>query len=353
MKMKTKFYNWQQTLTYNADVTMIIGARGIGKTYGLRVQFLNDFINKKWRFCEVCRFQKEQKLVSSNYFSRLEQDKRFKDYMFKTTTTQAFIAKKPKNNNKPVWQCCGYFVALSNHQQLKKQTFSNVVRFCFDEAVLDKKDIYHRYLTEEFEKLASIIDTVSRERADTQSVKPHIYLLGNSLDLLNPYFKRYKIGAKIKQGYSWHSNKEMLLHYVTNIDYSQSKSIDTVAGRMLAGTDAGKIANLNEFKTIDNEYIENKPNNAEFMFGIIYNSNCFGCWSSNNLYYINSKIPNNTTKTIFSLTLDDASINYKQAKRAEPTLKAMFKMFDVGYIRFVSTDVYLSFNELLLYFGYR
>ena len=34
----TDYYDWHKTLSYNADVTMVIGARGIGKTYGLRKQ---------------------------------------------------------------------------------------------------------------------------------------------------------------------------------------------------------------------------------------------------------------------------------------------------------------------------
>ena len=46
--MELEFYNWQKTLSYNADVTMVIGARGIGKTYGLRLQFIRDIDSVKW-----------------------------------------------------------------------------------------------------------------------------------------------------------------------------------------------------------------------------------------------------------------------------------------------------------------
>ena len=36
------FYDWQKTLSYDADVTMVIGTRGVGKTFGLRTQFIRD-----------------------------------------------------------------------------------------------------------------------------------------------------------------------------------------------------------------------------------------------------------------------------------------------------------------------
>ena len=38
------FYDWNKTLSYDADVTMVIGAKGIGKTFGLRKQCIKDFL---------------------------------------------------------------------------------------------------------------------------------------------------------------------------------------------------------------------------------------------------------------------------------------------------------------------
>ena len=29
-----EYYDWHKTLSYDADVTMVIGARGVGKTFG-------------------------------------------------------------------------------------------------------------------------------------------------------------------------------------------------------------------------------------------------------------------------------------------------------------------------------
>ena len=38
------FYDWHKTLSYDADVTMVIGPRGVGKTFGLRKQCIKDFL---------------------------------------------------------------------------------------------------------------------------------------------------------------------------------------------------------------------------------------------------------------------------------------------------------------------
>ena len=51
------YYDWGTTLSYDADVTQVVTLRGKGKTYGLRKQFVKDFLKDESRFVEVCRFK--------------------------------------------------------------------------------------------------------------------------------------------------------------------------------------------------------------------------------------------------------------------------------------------------------
>ena len=44
-KMK-KYYDWEKTLSYDADVTMVIGASGVGKTFGRRKQFIREWVKR-------------------------------------------------------------------------------------------------------------------------------------------------------------------------------------------------------------------------------------------------------------------------------------------------------------------
>ena len=66
------YYDWHKTLSYDSDVTMVIGPRGIGKTFGLRYQCIKDFLKDGSRFVEVCRFKAELSGVSDGYFNRLQ-----------------------------------------------------------------------------------------------------------------------------------------------------------------------------------------------------------------------------------------------------------------------------------------
>lgn len=348
------FYDWNQTLAYDADVTMVVGMRGIGKTYGIRLQAVRDFINNGYTFVELVRHKTELSGVTMGYFDRIESNEEFPNKVFKTDNNMAFIADKPQGDEKPDWQLLGYFLAMSQHQQIKKRTFDKVKRIILDEAILDKRDRYHHYLPREFTILASIVDTVSRERADVKGIKPRVYLLGNALDVMNPYFMNYNIGVP-KRGYSWHKNKTMILHYAEDAEYSQAKAKDTVAGRMLAGTEEGGIANQNTFAKLNDDFIMKKTKSAKFTFGVVYNGTDFAIWTDwqNGYYFVTDKIPKNTDKPVFTLTLDENRFNYIAARRAETMLQGFTEMHYAGCIRYESIPIREKFKEILTIFGVR
>lgn len=346
------FYDWEKTLAYDADITMVVGARGIGKTYGLRKQCIRDFIKRGERFAEIVRFKNELSDVADGYFDRLGHDKDFEEkYMFKTDSRQMYIAERVKDGVKPKWQVLGYFIALTEAQKKKKKTYDYVKRLIFDEAVLDRHDRFHNYLSNEWGILAEIIDTMSRERADVKGIRPRLYLLGNALDIANPFFAVNKVKLPLEFGYRWYSNKTFLLHYVEGGEYAREKSANTVAGRMrnLIGD---KIASDNIFEGQTSEFVKKKPSRAKFNFGIVYSGKKFGVWIDlqGGYYYITEKIPNNTDN-IYYLQMDDASINWMSANRVTPAMKILVEVNAMGLIRYDNSNVMTNFRDILALFG--
>lgn len=361
-----EYYDWHKTLSYDADVTMVIGARGVGKTFGIRTQCIRDWIKDGSRFVEVCRFKNELSGVSDGYFNRTGNQEEFSDYIFRTDARYAYIAKKPEETDekekkaKPIWHLIGYFIALSDAQKMKKRTFDKVRRIIFDESILESSDRYHHYLPNEFGILANLVDTVSRERADTFSIRPRVYLLGNACDLANPYFAAYGVGTDLKFGYRWYSNKTFLLHYVDAGEYAKEKLAGTVAGRMMQGTSAAKIAIDNEFIGVTNEFVSRKPSRAKFSFGIVCDGKEYGIWVDiqGGLYYVTNKLPKDAKnegfgKPIFALTVDDNKVNYIAAKRANKTLSYFADMYYLNLVRYDSAQTKSDFRNVLAMFGIR
>ena len=366
----SEYYDWNEALSYDAKVTMVVGARGIGKTYGLRLQFIRDYFNKGWRFLELTRYKNELPDFTGNYFQKIEQNNEFPGYIFKTTTRFAYIAKKPeKEGDKPDWKMIGYFGSLSQAQAMKKWTFVKVRRILLDEAIIDKRiDQFHNYLRNEHGALANIVDTVSREnnkrkkdesdedfeKRMKEQVKPRVYLLGNACDLINPYFAAYGVNDIPQKGFTWHKRKTMILHYVEDSEYAKEKSENTVAGAMLADTLDELISSGNEFLTASDDFVMKKSKNAKFDFGLVYKNKKFGVWVDNRegYYYVNKQIPKNANP-VFALTASDNRINYIAARKAEAVLKGFTELYYYGCLRYETPIIKEEFLEVLGLFGVR
>ena len=351
----SEFYDWEKTCSFDADVTMVIGARGIGKTYGIRKKAIKLFLNKGYRFVEVCRYKNELSDISDGYFDKVSNEEDFKDYYFKTDSRYGYIGTKlDKNDDKEkiVWQIICYFVSLSGSQKKKKKTFYNVKYIIFDECVLDKSERYSYYLPNEFNILAKLVDTISRERPGVDSIKPRVILLGNACDIANPYMLAYGVGAEVQFGYKWYNNKSFLLHYVKDDEYAAKKLQDTVAGRMYRIV-GGDVEALNKFDVGTTDFIEKKTPNAIFYFGLVYLGMRFGIWTDydKGYYYITDKIPKGTNRPIFSLTLQDNRVNYIAARKASKVLQDFTEMHYYGMLRYENATIKLNFERVLTSLG--
>lgn len=355
------YYDWNKTLSYNAQINMIISMRGYGKTYGCRKHAISDFIKGKGKFIEIVRYKdllKGESAIQYGYFDKLILNNEFPDWLFKVNGTNAYMALKPSNEKeKPKWLHCGCFVALSAMQQAKQRTFADVKNVIFDEFIIDKRT-GHRYLSGEFNLFANLIDSIAREEVSTDGeamgTKVHVYLLGNACDLTNPYFVRWGINQQPKEGYSWYSGKLVLLHYAKDASYQAGKK-NTLVGKLVAGTSEESVIVDNDFKIADSYNIKKKSAKALFQYGIVYMSQTFGVWMDINAgyIYITKKIPEGSGKPIMALTREDNTANYIQVRRGEKALKMLMDMYYSDVLMFENAGLRDRFLDAMSMFGIR
>lgn len=350
----SEFYNWQKTMSYqtgtNGEICFVLGAKGIGKTFGLRKICIDRFIKHGELFCEICRTNAERDEVSKGYFDKLQNAGFFKDYIFRTEKAAGYIAPIPPEGDKPEWRLCCYFVSLTNFQREKKRTFIAPKRFIYDEAVIDSKDRYHRYLKDEFLILANLLDSISRQQPDDDN-QYYLYLLGNAVDMTCPFIRHCGINKLPKFGYSFYKNKTVLLHYVEPWD-AQERKTRTLVGRMLEGNDESKIIFDNEFKDVTGREVMKKTPNAKYKYAIVWGKMQFGIWidSKVGLWFVTSKVPKGAAN-IYTLTKRDSTINYQMIKKASPLMKLVNEVYYLGGLRYESAHVRESFFEVLEFLG--
>ena len=343
-----KYYPWEETLSYNKRDNLVISARSYGKTFGLRKQFLNDFRKRGWLFTEIVRTKEAIIPVAKKYFLKIQTagiepyNKWEFNYNFVERT---MYARKPGFEE---WEEIGYIVALSEEQFLKQLTFPNgnkVMRFLLDEAIIERKDKYHKYMPNEWETLNGVISTITRETPENPSPARRYYF-GNAVDLTCPYFEYLGIN-KLPEDYGYHIYGNTLFHYVE--PYAQEEyEAKTLTGSSLAGSSSGAKLFGNKFEADNQDFIKQKSKAAKFWKGFIYNGVSFGLWldMKQALVFVTSKIPNN--ELTYTFTLEDDTINYTLIKRSSMIVRQLSEFFYGKLYRYETPMLREKFADMLL-----
>lgn len=349
-----RYYDWndvfsRQTGT-NAETVIVCGARSIGKTFGLRLELIKRCIKSGNTFANMSRTKDESKAVAAGYFDKLQAEGFFREYKFKVEKNIGYIA--PADDESPDWRVICYFVSLTTFQRDKQTTFANVRDVIFDEAIIDKRDRYHRYLPYEYSIFLDACSTVFRE-VPGDGISRHVFILGNACDLTCPYLRHNGIDKPPAFGFHWYRGKTVLLHYVEPWD-AEERKVNTLVGRMMAGDDAAKVAFDNLFDIGSETDIRPKTPEARFAFGIVFQKLKFGIWLDypSGIAYVSGKLPKDA-KPIYSLTKKDGSVDYTLVKKSDGLMVSLIGMYYAGLVRYSSPAVRESFLEVLNFLGVR
>ena len=345
-----KHYDWNKTFSYDAFITNVCGARGIGKTYGLRRAAVGDAF-KEWRFVELCRYASQMEAIENGYFDKLQENGEFKNTIFKVQKHCAYMAHVTEDSQDAVWQHIGYFKALTNMATDKQTTVSHVKKVWMDEVQIDRDDKYHRYLPNEYHTFTKCLSTIMREVPHVKS-PVRVYLMSNAVDMLNPYAENLFGDESIPDyGYRWYKNKLVLLHYVPPV-YEKEYREDTLLGRLLGDDPEADSMFGNKYLTDPNKFVERKSSSARFQFALVFKGRRFGLWldMKRACMYICSAIPANTTDVV-TLTMRDNRLDYEAVRRNDSRLEWIKDLYYMGALRYDTAATREHFNDVLRFFG--
>lgn len=191
-----EFYN-NQTLLSKLDINNkkpeiygCVGNRTAGKTYCFNRYMLNQFVKKKEKFMLLYRYKYELSDVSEKFFNSIENEFSGSVMTSKSKGKGSYIELFLNDDS------CGYAVSINGYAAVKKYShyFNDVKRMLFDE--FQNED--NQYLVDEINKLISIHTSVARGINQPVRYVP-LYLLSNTVSLLNPYYTAFSIAEKIQE----------------------------------------------------------------------------------------------------------------------------------------------------------
>lgn len=291
--MENIFYSYDKVLSYNAFLNILIGERGVGKTYGAKKYVINRFLKKNKQFVYIRRYETD--LIESVGSTS---DNKFFEQVQKEFPNHTFEIHKTKKIRKLIIdkKVCGYALPLSSADSLKSSTYENVDTIIYDEFMLKEGSTQH-YLKNEPEVILDLIETVARLR----DVK--IFLLGNAISSTAPIMSYFNLTLPYNTDIKLFKKGLILVNYIKNEPYREFKK-QTNFGKLIEGTRYSKYAIDNEFLTDSKSFIK-KKGESKFYFIFTLNNREYGVWrDKDDVMYISEDIDPNCPLR-FAINIDD------------------------------------------------
>ena len=319
---KNIYYNYDRIISYNALLNILIGSRGVGKTYGATKLVIKDFLKKKRQFIYLRRYKTELSKSMKKFFTEIIKNEEFPNHTFEVHGNTFLIDE----------EVAGYGVTLSTAQQLKSSNFSDVYYIIFDEFLIESGQGY--YLKDEVLAFLGLLETVGRMR----DIK--VFMLANAVTEVNPYFMFFDLALPYNNDIKLFKDGMILLQYLQNEAYIKAKK-ETKFGKLVAGTEYEDYAIDNKFTDDNRVFIEKKSGQSKFSFSFIYKDIRLGVWidyDNGKMFVSNDYIDNGF---VFATTTADHSPNtllYSIAKKYN-CWNSFIENYKLGNVYFESVKI--------------
>lgn len=313
-------------------IFLIIGARGIGKTFSIKKHIIKDFIYKGRQFV-IIRDTKDacEELAKDNgatFFGDVCQKvNAFKKLQIEVKDFVIYI-----NGNEG-----GRIMPLSLFYKFKGNAYPNVYNIFWDEFIPEN---CQRYLGNRARQFVNTIQTIGRTRKDYR-----IFLTANALDIGNDILELFNFNIKTFGIYK-NKKKQAILHYAPNNPQFDKATEESIAGKIVSGTFLDATINKNEFEGGNIQIFEKrKPCD---IYGIYYNSenDCFRLYKAKDdvIYYVCKDINANSynyMRYVFNYSQVDTIKQYA-TKEDKEFLKRIYEMKQVQFESQFLANVYVS-----------
>ena len=173
--------NWDYILSQNSSFISVVGARGVGKTYGLMRKLMES--GEKFIYLRRLKSQLDQcGKTEGNPFKKLNADMDRNVLPFPTGGMIAF------RENEKTGDIVAAGVALSVVANVRGIDFSDYNYIVFDEFISSAGE---RPIKNEFAAFLNFYETVNRNRELEGRDPVKCIMLGNANTLVNPYFSSW------------------------------------------------------------------------------------------------------------------------------------------------------------------
>lgn len=266
-----KWYNWDKISSFNATIHLLVGQRGVGKTYGWQKKVIRAAIRRGEQFMYVRRYKEELKVSKDTFFAAITAKNEFPDWDFRTYGSLAQMAPaSTRDSKKRPWKTIGHFVALSTAQSIKSVAYPLVTNIGFDEFIIEKGTTH--YISNEVHAFLNLYSTVDRNQDKTK-----VFFMANSVSIMNPYFLYWNIKPDESKEFTVLRDGYMVVHFVDSEEFTD-QVYETKFGKFIKDTEFGNFAVDNEFADNNDNLLNIKGASARYTYTLETKQGTFSVW---------------------------------------------------------------------------
>lgn len=326
-KNYTKHYNYRRILSYNALINVIIGGRGIGKTFTAKKWLIAKAISQEnEQFLFIKRYKEDAHTSAQGFFDKIKpQFTNISDFRARAGVFEArFEETSP-------WFTIGFYTSLSSFNSKKgNDMYANVSTIFFDEFLIEKGATH--YLPDEPMKLYNLSDSIFRDK------KWRIVMAANSISIINPYFDFWGINPNSTNRFQTFRENTIVVEFPPNVAKHYS---DPKLHALIKGTEYEDFAVNNEFADNNEVFIEKQ--NGSFYYKFNFEGNIYGVWRNGDHFLISDKY--NQVGETYSFSYEDQNEGETGMKRVQIRRLAI-KAFH-GQVYFTSPKIRETIKPLL------
>ena len=334
------YYNFDKLFSYNALINIVIGERGVGKSFNAKVAVLKNFLKTGEQFIYLRRYKTELDSALVTFWDDLQANGYFEDNELKVKKSKMLTTFTCDGEN------CGYAVPLSTANILKSTAFPKVKTIIFDEFILDVASGTYKYMKNEPQMLLDVMETVFRLRDG------RVLMLGNYINFFGcPYVAYFELDLPYNSEFRTFKDGAIVVNYIKNQAYRDAKN-QSRFGKLIEGTVYGDYAINNKSLRENTVFIGKRPSNSKFYVHLIVNGSHYGVWSGIDGYlYISEKYDPSAPQKYACDFDDHTEQTIFLNMRENWYLKYCLKAYKQGWLKFenqkIKADIISLFNKCL------
>ena len=305
-----------------------------GKTTYFSRLLVNRFLRNGSKFCLLYRFNYELENVEDKFFKDIK-GLFFSNYCM---TSESMCKGKIRrlyfgtdSSDKQYMKECGYAICLNDPDVIKKHShfFSDVQAILFDEFQSEG----NKYCTGEIKNFLSIHTSIARGNGEQRRYVP-VYMLSNQVSLINPYYTKLKISARLNTNTKFLKGDGFVLEQGF-IETASQAQMDSGVFRAFADDNYVKFSSENVYLNDNNAFIEEPKGRGKYIATIKYEGTEYGLIQYTNQGFIYcSNRADSTFPIKLAVTTDDHNVNYVLLKTHQMLFMQLRYYFERGCFRF-------------------